>query len=79
MTAQTMGRQEIFHQIDALPDSAMSALAEFVSFLQYREDGKEHIPNAETIAAIEELRAGKGKKFSSIEALMRDLHDESDD
>lgn len=36
-------------------------------------------PNAETIAAIEELRAGNGKKFNSVEALMADLHDENDD
>jgi hypothetical protein len=36
-------------------------------------------PNAETIAAIEELRAGKGKRCYSIEELMRDLHNENDD
>jgi DNA-damage-inducible protein J len=31
-------------------------------------------PNAETIAAMEDARAGKLKSFSSIEALMADLH-----
>ena len=36
-------------------------------------------PNAETREAIAELRAGQGKKFSSVEALMADLHDDSDD
>jgi hypothetical protein len=36
-------------------------------------------PNAETIAAMEEARAGKGKLCHSIEELMRDLHDENDD
>jgi len=36
-------------------------------------------PNAETREAIAELRAGKGKKFSSVEALMADLHDDSVD
>ena len=36
-------------------------------------------PNAETIEAIEELRAGKGKAFSSISELMADLNDESED
>ena len=32
------------------------------------------IPNAETIAAMKELKEGKGKKFKSIESLMADLH-----
>ena len=35
-------------------------------------------PNAETIAAMEEARAGKLKSFDSIEALMADLNDEDD-
>ncbi len=75
MQAQTIERQEVLHLIEGLPDSAMGSLGEFVTFLRYRE----HVPNADTIAAIEELRAGKGKKFSSIGALMQDLHDENDD
>jgi hypothetical protein len=33
---------------------------------------------AETRSAIAELRAGKGKRFSSIDDLMADLHDEND-
>lgn len=32
------------------------------------------VPNAETIAAIEEARRGKLKSFNSIDALMADLH-----
>jgi len=32
------------------------------------------VPNAKTRAAIEELEAGQGQRFSSIEALMEDLH-----
>jgi DNA-damage-inducible protein J len=31
-------------------------------------------PNAETRAAIEELEAGKGKRFDSVEDLMTDLN-----
>jgi DNA-damage-inducible protein J len=31
-------------------------------------------PNATTRKAIKELEAGKGKKFSSVEALMADLN-----
>jgi DNA-damage-inducible protein J len=37
------------------------------------------VPNAETKAAIEELRAGNGKKFSSPKELMEDLLNENDD
>ncbi|KJS02647.1 MAG: translation repressor RelB [Desulfobulbaceae bacterium BRH_c16a] len=32
------------------------------------------VPNATTRKAITELEAGKGKKFTSIDALMDDLH-----
>ena len=32
------------------------------------------IPNAETIAAMEAAERGEGKAFTSIEALMADLH-----
>jgi DNA-damage-inducible protein J len=32
------------------------------------------VPNATTRKAITELEAGKGKKFTSIDALMADLH-----
>jgi hypothetical protein len=34
----------------------------------------DHIPNAETIAAMEEAVAGNLPRFDSIEALMADLH-----
>jgi hypothetical protein len=36
-------------------------------------------PNEETLAAIAELRNGEWKEFSSIEELMADLNDDSDD
>ncbi|WP_175891578.1 type II toxin-antitoxin system RelB/DinJ family antitoxin [Burkholderia cepacia] len=32
------------------------------------------VPNAETRAAIAELDAGKGKRFDSVEDLLKDLH-----
>ncbi len=32
------------------------------------------VPNAKTLAAMKELREGKGKKFSSVNDLMADLH-----
>jgi hypothetical protein len=38
------------------------------------ENGRCDVPNAETIAAIEELERGGGKTFSGIEELMADLN-----
>ena len=32
------------------------------------------VPNAATRKAIAELESGKGKRFKSVKALMRDLH-----
>jgi len=34
---------------------------------------KANIPNADTIAAINELKAGKGKKFKSVEELFKSI------
>lgn len=73
MSTQTIDLQ---HAAEGLSETAKVKVLHYISFLRYEE---EHIPNAETIAAMEELRSGGGKKFSSIEALMRDLHDENDD
>ena len=36
------------------------------------------VPNAETRAAMAELDAGKGERFTSIDALMADLHADDD-
>lgn len=32
------------------------------------------VPNATTRKAVADLRAGKGKRFTSVDALMADLH-----
>jgi DNA-damage-inducible protein J len=38
------------------------------------------IPNAETVAAMEEARQGKGNKFKTVAELMKDLNaDDSED
>ena len=34
---------------------------------------KTPIPNAETIAAMEEVRTGKGKKFNSVKELFKSI------
>jgi cytochrome c553 len=71
-----MERQELHQAIDDLPDDDIDKLAPYIALLRRERDWK---PNNETIAAIEELRAGKGKKFTSIEELMDDLDNENDD
>jgi len=35
-----------------------------------------HVPNAETIAAMEELERGEGRPYSSLEELFRDMRDQ---
>ena len=34
-----------------------------------------HIPNAETIAAIDELERGEGKEYTSLDDLFRDMRE----
>ena len=41
---------------------------------QPRPSAMKTVPNAETIAAIEELERGGGKSFDSIEELMAELN-----
>ena len=77
MQTQTAERQELHQVIDALPDDGVVAVLDLIK--SFRLGYLPHIPNAETQEAIAELRAGKGKKFSSMGALMADLHDECDD
>jgi hypothetical protein len=49
---------------------------EVIDFLRKYEcvefDG-EHIPNEETIDAMEELKSGKGKKAKNVDELMRKI------
>src|SRR3954454_7611062 len=40
---------------------------------------RQPMPNAATHEAIEELKSGKGKKFATVEGLMADLEDDSND
>ena len=73
MLTQTPERQELQQMIDTWPDDRVGVMLDFAKILN------SEIPNAETREAIAALRAGKGKKFTSIEALMADLHEECDD
>jgi vacuolar-type H+-ATPase subunit I/STV1 len=93
MTTVTAERQELHHAIAHLSDKAIVQIKGYIDRVREEELEIENIkaeiaaleakygttPNAETIAAIKEARAGKGKKLHSIDELMRDLHDENDD
>ena len=75
MITQTMTRHDIHTEIDALSDAAIERLAPYVSFLRYEDhENKPRIPNSETIAAIEECRARKGKRASSVEEFFEAMH-----
>ena len=72
----TTERQDIHKIIDALSDDAVKKLIEQAKLLR---DGQEiaalktkygTTPNAKTIAAIEECRARKGKRASSVNELL---------
>jgi hypothetical protein len=74
MTTQTVitERQEIIQIIDTLSDDAIGKLAPYVAFLRYEDS----TPNAETIEAIEECRARKGKRASSVNELLERLNND---
>ena len=55
MTTQTAERQALHRVIDALPDDRVIVTLDFVNNLRDEQ------PNAETRAAMAELRAGKGE------------------
>ena len=78
ITAQFEAREDFCRRVLELADE------DFLHIKQYLDDMlphvmSSHIPNAETIAAMEELRAGKGHTAHSIEELMASLHDENND
>jgi hypothetical protein len=71
----TTERQELIDTIGVLSDTAIEKLAPYVAFLQYADE----TPNTETIAAIEECRARKGKRASSVNELLERLNNDEGD
>jgi hypothetical protein len=71
MTTQTVTteRQTLIKTINALSDSAILKLAPYAAFLRYEDE----IPNAETIAAIEEARAGLDEP-TTLEEILAECH-----
>ena len=58
-----------------VPDSKIRLVKEFLKELgvtiKVKKESK--IPNAKTIAAMDELKAGKGRKFKSVEDLLSSI------
>ena len=72
MPTQTAERQYLRQEIDALPDNSVIVTLDFVRSLRNEQ------PNAETVAAIEECRARKGKRASNIEGFFEAMHNAVD-
>ena len=68
MPIQTAERQELQQAIDALPEDSVMVTLDFVKSLHNEQ------PNEETAAAIEECRARRGKRASSIEEFFEAMH-----
>jgi hypothetical protein len=57
-----------------VPDNKTRLVKEFLKELGVTvKVKKKNIPNAETIAAMDELKAGKGKKFKNVEELFNSI------
>jgi len=58
-----------------VPDNKTRLVKEFLKELGVTVKVKKevNIPNAETIAAMDELKAGKGKKFASVNDLFNSI------
>ena len=82
-TAATL--QTLLRYISRLPEDGIRKLAEQAQWLAEEAEIAAlrakygTTPNAETIAAIEECRARKGKRFNSITELMDDLNNDDED
>ena len=77
---------QIMELLSDLSDKTISRVKGYIECLREEEIDAEiaalkakhgTTPNAETQAAIDEALNGKCKKFSDIELLMADLHDEN--
>ena len=62
---------DVIHQIEELPPTEMAKVINYVQEL------RAHMPNAETIAAFNEPLEGL-PRFDSIEALRADLEDDEE-
>ena len=58
-----------------VPDSKTQAVKDYLANMgiTVKVKAKSHEPNADTIAAMNELKAGKGKKFDSVKDLFESI------
>ena len=58
-----------------VPDNKTRLVKEFLKELgvTVKVKKEEKAPNADTIAAMDELKAGKGKKFKNVEELFKSV------
>lgn len=57
-----------------VPDNKTRLVKEFLKELGVTiKVKKQNTPNADTIAAMDELKAGKGKKFKSVDELFNSI------
>jgi len=58
-----------------VPDSKTHMVKEFLKDLgiSVKVKNENNVPNADTIAAMDELKAGKGKRFKSVEELFNSI------
>jgi hypothetical protein len=58
-----------------VPDSKTRLVKEFLKEMgvSVKVKRQQKLPNAETITAMEELKAGKGKKWESVDALFNSI------
>ena len=69
MSTALAERDELEQAIRSLPDQQVRVVLEFVRDLEEEE----HVPNAETLEAIREIREGRGQRFSSVEEMFTDM------
>jgi len=72
MPTHTAERLELQREIDALSDDRVIVTLDFIRGLNNEQ------PNAETVAAIEECRARRGKRASNIEEFFEAMHNAVD-
>lgn len=54
-------REKMYQLLDTVPDNKISYI---IGYIQGLTEGNKDVPNAETLAAIQELENGGGKVFS---------------
>jgi hypothetical protein len=58
-----------------VPDSKTHLVVEFLKEMgiSVKVKNENNIPNADTVAAMNELKAGKGKKFKDVKSLFNSI------